>query len=457
MSKIHTEFNSLGESYMASSVACKQTITRCWLVAGLMLAAVSLLPSRAAALEPGKNTPVATSSNELLICETPVNQAVEVYGLQQLADAVIGYRRSKVSDQKRGEHTSFIVAGEVSNPGEYDLRSPVNLLAGILAAGGPSKDGSMRRIEVYQDGSLLGEFDLYSFFSDGRITGDFVFNGGEQVVVLPHGPQISITGNVARPAVFELKPEEMRLDQALTFAGGLPADDEIYRIEVVRVDAAKRQTSHSFDYQRGGAILPYHLEPGDQIHVLKCKKLLQALVYAQLPAQSRQAFGYKLDMRISDLLDILQPLPENIAVSYAEILREGRSDKKYEVISISINSLLRQITSGDSTNNLILRPGDILMLFDREFLEKKPVVGLEVKGQPLIFVDYKPGMKVSDLLAGSNIKLPHKRVKATVFRRQLNGSQLDVVSLAISIGAARRENQRYNIELQPFDTLKIEP
>ncbi|MBU1105498.1 MAG: SLBB domain-containing protein [Candidatus Riflebacteria bacterium] len=441
---------------MTNSITSGAEKTRVWLVVGLTLAAVALIPHQLSALGLSENKSALPFSDDALVCEVPVNEGAEIYGLRQMAEAVHGYRRGKASNKETGRQISFIIAGEVGSPGEYELRSPVNLLAAVLSAGGPSEDGSMRRVEVYQAGSLLGEFDLYSFLTEGRIADDFVFNGGEQIVVLPHGPRISVTGGVARSALFELKPEEMRLDRALALAG-MPEDAGVYRVEVVRVDGSKRYTVYSFDYQRGRAIVPYRLESGDQIHVLKCEKLLQARVYAQLPGQLRQALGYRLDLRITDLLRELDPLPGNVSLSYAEILREGRPDKKYEVISISIDVLLRQIAAGDFSNDLIIRPGDLLMLFDREFLEKKPVVGLEIKGQPLVFVNFKPGMKIWDLLKEGRVKLSRKRTKSTVYRRQLNGSQLDVVSLGVDVGAAQRKNERHNIELQPFDTLQIQP
>jgi hypothetical protein len=96
------------------------------------------------------------------------------------------------------------------------------------------------------------------------------------------------------------------------------------------------------------------------------------------------------------------------------------------------------------------------VLFDREIFDKKPVVGIEMPGKPLLLVDFKPGMTVCDLLANAEIRLPEKGMRSVVCRRQLNGSRLEVVRLAVDLEAACRKGEQQNIELQPFDTLLVQ-
>ena len=97
------------------------------------------------------------------------------------------------------------------------------------------------------------------------------------------------------------------------------------------------------------------------------------------------------------------------------------------------------------------------MLFDREFIEKKPVVGLEVRGQTPLFTDYAAGMKISDLLRAIDVELPDRPGSVRINRRQLSGTKIDSSSLLVDLSAVRRGSRRHDVELQPFDVLMIQP
>ena len=97
------------------------------------------------------------------------------------------------------------------------------------------------------------------------------------------------------------------------------------------------------------------------------------------------------------------------------------------------------------------------MLFDREFFNKKPVVGIELKGQTPYFTEFHAGMKLSDLLYAIPVDLPLRPAHAVIVRRNLRGSKLEMVSMTVDPAAARLGNRRYDIELQPFDLLVVQP
>lgn len=386
----------------------------------------------------------------------PVQMADEFYGASRLARAAERYYPATADSNCVGE-VSFIVAGEVRSPGEYSLPAPINLLSALLAAGGPTPAGSMRQVQVYHDGSLLGEFDLYGFFNEGRIVDDFIFNGGEHVVVMPHGARVSVSGSVAAPAVFELKPDELNLQQLFELCGGFAGKYEAYRIEVIRVAESRRNIAFSADVSAEARVPDFKLIDGDRVSVYENTGSRPGLAFVQFPdGSSRKVVLHKI-MRLSHLLDDLQPLPDNISKSYAEILRVGRPDKKYEVIGISIEGLSKMIAAGDSSHDLVIRPGDRLVLFDRDFIEKKPVVGLEIRGQSPMFTDYRPGMKISDLLKTIEVELPGKQSRAKINRRRLSGARLESMGLQVNLSAARRGSKRHDVELQPFDVLVIQP
>ncbi len=430
----------------------KHTGCRLLLLAAIVAMSAVLVPAVAVAEERSEGDlknrqAISRPSGEMIF----IND--EIYGLSRLADAADKYRPA-VADPSCLKEVSFIVAGEVRSPGEYSLPAPISLLSALLAAGGPTASGSMRHVQVFHDGSLLGEYDLYGFINEGRIVDDFIFNGGEHIVVMPHGARVSVSGSVATPAVFELKPEEMNLGRLFDLCGGFARSRNTHRVEVVRIEAGSRNLAFSANVRSG---LPdFRLQAGDRVNVYEVTGG-RPLASVQLPDGSVRDFSLQRVSRISHLLKEVQPLLDNVASGYAELLREGRPDRKFEVVGILWLDLLQMMAAGDMSQDLILRPGDRLVFFERNFIEKKPVVGLEVSGQSPVFTDYRAGMKISDLLQAADVELPHQLGRARVNRRKLHGARLESIGIMINLSAARRGDELHNIELQPFDSMVIQP
>src|ERR1700693_1135063 len=59
------------------------------------------------------------------------------------------------------------VVGQVKRPGSYTISSLSSLIDALFASGGPSKRGSMRRIQLKRDGNIVTTFDLYDLIVNG--------------------------------------------------------------------------------------------------------------------------------------------------------------------------------------------------------------------------------------------------------------------------------------------------
>ncbi|MCR4287636.1 MAG: polysaccharide biosynthesis/export family protein, partial [Deltaproteobacteria bacterium] len=64
------------------------------------------------------------------------------------------------------------VVGKARRPGSYSISSLSTLINALFAAGGPSKSGSMRNIEVKRAGKTVTSFDMYDFLLKGDKTKD---------------------------------------------------------------------------------------------------------------------------------------------------------------------------------------------------------------------------------------------------------------------------------------------
>ncbi len=58
------------------------------------------------------------------------------------------------------------ITGDVTNPGTYTMPAVNTVFNALVAAGGPSKTGSLRYIELIRDGKKHADFDVYEFLNN---------------------------------------------------------------------------------------------------------------------------------------------------------------------------------------------------------------------------------------------------------------------------------------------------
>ena len=112
------------------------------------------------------------------------------------------------------------VVGDVQRPGAYDVSSLSTPLNALYAAGGPTAIGSLRTVRHYRGKKLVGEIDLYDFLLHGVRRDTERLQAGDTILVPPAGEQVTVSGMVRRPAIYELR-NETKLSEVLDLAGGL--------------------------------------------------------------------------------------------------------------------------------------------------------------------------------------------------------------------------------------------
>ena len=100
------------------------------------------------------------------------------------------------------------MVGSVNNPGIYRLNGASNPLSVLNAAGGISEGGSFRNISHKRSGKVLRTIDLYEILIKGNLAFGFSLRSGDSIVVNPKGKEVSISGGIANPAIYELLEKE---------------------------------------------------------------------------------------------------------------------------------------------------------------------------------------------------------------------------------------------------------
>jgi protein involved in polysaccharide export with SLBB domain len=90
------------------------------------------------------------------------------------------------------------VVGQARRPGTYTVSSLSTLVTALFASGGPSAQGSMRRIQLKRGAEVVVELDLYDLLLRGDKSGDARLLPEDVIYIPPVGPQLAASGMNSR-------------------------------------------------------------------------------------------------------------------------------------------------------------------------------------------------------------------------------------------------------------------
>ena len=251
------------------------------------------------------------------------------------------------------------VVGSVARPGSYVLSALSTVTNALFAAGGPSKQGTLRRIQLLRDNRALSEIDFYDFLLRGDKKGDVRLESGDTVFVPQIGPVVALVGRVNQPAIYELKTET-RMADLLTLAGGVTPRGFLERVQLERFRANRERVVLDVNfldfYQRGVQESNPPLKNGDLVRVFPVDLRIYNAVSLEGLVKRPGRYELRPGMRVADLVIRDELLPDAF-LDRAEVVRV-REDLGTEVIPFSI----RDAWAGKPEANLELKPLDRVVI-----------------------------------------------------------------------------------------------
>jgi protein involved in polysaccharide export with SLBB domain len=155
-----------------------------------------------------------------------------------------------------------VVVGAVERPGLHQLTGLSSVIVALGLAGGIEKFGSLRRVQLVRENRATW-VDLYDLFlTGGGASEDYSLMEGDRIVVPTIGDTVAVTGNVKRPAIYELREGagDIAAVDALALAGG-PLRPQGIRFELVTFDTSGKQVVREARERN------FSLRSGDILHV----------------------------------------------------------------------------------------------------------------------------------------------------------------------------------------------
>jgi len=203
--------------------------------------------------------------------------------------------------QLRG--VKVFVVGPARVPGVYTLASQSTMLSAVVAAGGPSANGSMRKVSLRRDGRTVAEIDIYDFLVQGDKSKDVQLAAGDVIVFQPAGPRVAVTGTIDSPAIYELKSEKEPVADVLRYAGDSPVLVNPNRVQVERIDTARAGAARFVEqFKLDAAGLQKPLQDGDVLTLLPISPAFSNAVTLRGAVAQPLRYAHTPGMRIRDLI-----------------------------------------------------------------------------------------------------------------------------------------------------------
>jgi protein involved in polysaccharide export with SLBB domain len=344
------------------------------------------------------------------------------------------------------------VVGDVERPGAYDLSSLSTPLNALYAAGGPLPRGSLRRVRHFRGAQLIAEVDLYDFLLHGVRADTERLLPGDTLLVPPVGAEVTVTGMVRRPAIYELKGGES-LAAVLEMAGGPLVSASLKQIRVERVEAHQRRTMLTAevgkDQAAAAALATFPVQDGDQVLISPILPYNEQVVFLDGHVFRPGRYAYHPGMKLSELLGSYRDvMPE--PAGRGEIIRLQPPDFRPEAFPFDLPAVL----AGKET--IPLEPFDVVRVRGR-YEADPPLV--RIRGEVLRPGSYPltRGMTLAGLvrLAGGFQRSAYRQTADLSSYVVQNGERVRLERREVAVGRALAGEPGADVELKPGDVVGI--
>lgn len=282
------------------------------------------------------------------------------------------------------------LVGEVVRPGTYTITSLGTAFNALYLAGGPNPEtGSFRKISVIRGNRVIRTIDLYDFVLKADQRDNVRLQDQDVIRVADYQVHVDLTGEVRRPAVFEVLPGET-FKTVLGFAGGF--SDEAYRASIkLRRNTLRERRIITITEDEVAGFIP---QEGDKYEVGKILDRYENRV--QVAGAILRPGDYALEPgleTVRQLISRADGLRKDAFMNRASIARE-RPDLDSENLTFDLGKLMR----GEIPDIPLMRQDSLTILSIRDLREEYYVTIEGAVNKP-DKIKYVTNLSVPDLIA----------------------------------------------------------
>jgi len=279
---------------------------------------------------------------------------------QRVKEQMIGVNSSISLGKLRS--IQIFVMGDAYKPGAYTVSALTTISQAIYYSGGFGEKGALRNVQLKRNGKIIRQLDLYDLLLKGDTSNDVRLLAGDVVLINPVQKLVEITGEINRPAIYELMPGETLRD-IVRMAGGFTANAYLEKVNLKRYHEGDRRELLTLNLEKDSE-LNQKLVTGDVVDIKRKSEKLTAYVEVKGDVQHPGYFAWRPGLQVADLFSNLEAgINDTTDVSYAILVREINERKDIKVLQLNLATAILEPRSED---NLTLNNRDVLLVFNRK-------------------------------------------------------------------------------------------
>lgn len=337
------------------------------------------------------------------------------------------------------------IIGEVKTPGTYALNALSTVFNALYVAGGPTKLGTFRNIQLVRANKTIGELDIYEYLIHGTQTSNITLQDQDVLLIGPYKNLVTVEGAVKRPGMYELHQKETLAD-LITYFGGFTPRSYTDLLVIERVNGLEREVKEvPFN-----EVPSFVLQPGDKIVVQEVLDTYKNKVSITGEVLRPGNFELMPNMTLQDLFTKTKGITPEAFVERGILVRTYE-DATQENIPFSVAEVLAGTTA------IPLQNKDEITVFNKNNLRETRVVQINGAVNAPGSIPFVEKMQIEDVIALSGgLKESADATQVSVSRRLKDGSYK---TLSKNFTISSKENLALNngvpFYFEPFDVITV--
>jgi protein involved in polysaccharide export with SLBB domain len=337
------------------------------------------------------------------------------------------------------------ILNEVRLPGTFTLSAFSTVFNALYAAGGPSDNGTLRAIQLIRNNKKIAEIDVYDLLINGTANLDVQLQDQDVILVNPYLARVRILGEIKRPLIFEVTPED-NMEDLIRYAGGYTDLAFKDRISISRITGNQRSVSDVYQNQLG----LFSLKGGDEVTVGRIIDRYSNRIQIKGAVFRPGTFALTEGLTLSQLIKNADGLKGDAYTQRASILRT-KGDLSAEVLEVNLQAVL-----AGSQADVLLQREDVVRISSIYDVQNERYIQIlgEVK-RPGTY-PYAAGMTPEELILTAGGLQESANLNDIEIARRLEdsdgGTLSDILTTAVNPDLSFNPNA---ITLQPFDQVIV--
>ena len=337
------------------------------------------------------------------------------------------------------------IIGEVKVPGTYALNSLSTVLNALYAAGGPTKMGTFREVQLIRANKQVAALDVYEYMLFGTQAGNLKLQDQDVLLVAPYKNLVSVEGAVKRAGIYELK-EGQTLAELVEYFGGFTPIAYTNLLTVERLNGTQKEIREVALKDAKN----FTMQAGDELMVQEILDEYQNKITIEGEVYRPGNFELLENMSLKDLIEKAAGVTPEAFLSRGLLVRtENLADK--ENIAFSVEAILKGTTS------ILLNAKDEVRIFSKKELRSERTISIKGAVNTPKTIEFIDKLQLEDVIALSGGLQAGADAEVISISRILKDGSFRTLSEVYAVASDKNLaiNNGTPFYLKPFDIITV--